>query len=83
VSTADELDVPYRAAESRVDELRQAVRYAELCASHLTLEPLPMNMVVAFIEVLKGYLTQAEATRDAAAEAVRVAWEAEQAARAE
>jgi len=79
MTTVEELDGVYRRAESRVDELRQAVRYAELCALHLGGEELLLAMVTASLAVLRGSMAQAEAERDKAADAVRVAWESSQA----
>lgn len=80
MSTAEELDVPYRAAERRVDELLGAIRYTELCASHLTLEPDLRKLVTATEDVLRVRLREAATERNLAAQAVQAAWEAEQAA---
>ena len=78
MSTVERLDIIYRAAERRVDELKQAVRYGELCASHLADEELLLAVVTASIAVLRATLAQAETDRNDAAEAVRIAWEARQ-----
>lgn len=78
MTPVEELDAVYRAAEMHVDELRQAVRYSELTQLHLDHDDLLLDMVRASTAVLRAFLDRAEIDRDKAAEAVKVAWEAEQ-----